>query len=168
MIICLATLCSFAGCENGGPGDASANVNSSDSSSASEIASGNVSDTFSVAEGYRTDPEYLYGVWQIEFYSYDNNTYAKYRTDISEFGFFTFYADGTAAIQFDENDTNIYHYEIAAEKSTLSFSDIDTGTQTDFYFGYSIFEVANENRLLISDYNAVDHSVIYLILSRSY
>ena len=106
----------------------------------------------------------IFGAWQIEFYSYDNQEYLEYSDSEEGLGIFTFKEDGTATLRYNATNINTYSYKVITEKKIISFSSIETGTNIDFYFGYSLIESDGKTRLLISSYNATDKNVMYLIL----
>lgn len=148
LLVFLLTLFVLSGCKtNGNKKQSSSTVSSTDT----EVA----------------DTELIYGDWQIEYYSFDNEKYSEYSDSEDGYGMFTFFDNGTAQLRYNANNINTYDYNIVAEKNVISFSDIETGTNTDFYFGYSFFTAEGENRLLISNYNAVDNTTMYLILVKA-
>lgn len=108
----------------------------------------------------------IFGKWQIKFYSNDNEEYIDYVRTVSPNGFFTFKDDDTAIIQKNEKSIKLCFYHTIKDKNTIVFSDMETGTNTHFYFGYTLVESKNGNTLVISEYNTTDKSIVYYMLSK--
>ena len=108
----------------------------------------------------------IFGKWQIKFYSTDNEEYVDYTRNVSSEGFFTFNEDDTAVIQKNDKDSKTCFYHTIKDKSTIIFSDIETGTNTHFYFGYRLVESKNGDTLVVSEYNTTDKSIVYYMLSK--
>ena len=122
------------------------------------IVSSNPSDT-AVSEA-----ELLYDVWQIKYYSSDNETYKEYDKDISANGVMTFYTDSTAEIAWNEDEVATYNFALSPEKDVITFTELDGDKTMDFYFGFKIIKDENGKRMVLSRYNATEKEIDYFVL----
>lgn len=118
--------------------------------------------TVSDGKTYSVDAGDILGIWHIVYYSDDNENYKDYQKDVSENGFYSFYDDGTAVIQNDEDDSKVVLYN--AEDGIIKLFDIDTGNSLDYCLGYGVKTTESGNCIIATKYNYVDRSVRYLIL----
>lgn len=112
---------------------------------------------------YSTDPKSIIGTWKIAFCSTDNITYNNYEEHHSNFGFFSFYDDGTAVLQYNASEIKLYQYEVSKEFGSISFFDIETGLPQSFYFGFGTVADGEHSRIIVSRYDIIDDSVTYYI-----
>ena len=125
---------------------------------------GSLSASSDSSETAASSDELLYDVWQIKYYSDDNETYKDYSKDISADGTMAFYTDATATISWNETDTNTYSFALNDEKNVITFNELDGERTMDFYFGFKVIKDAAGKRLVISRYNATEKEIDYFVL----